>query len=95
MKIDIIVVYIPRYQKGHEFDFVPPTTGVQLAALTPARHHVRVFHQQVDAIDYETDADLVALSFFSGFAPEAYRLADIFRAKGKFVILGGPRVGRA
>ena len=25
-----------------------------------------------------TDADLVALSFFSGFASEAYRLADAF-----------------
>ncbi|MCB0554134.1 MAG: hypothetical protein KDD02_11325 [Phaeodactylibacter sp.] len=27
MKIDIIIAYIQRYQKGHEVDFVPPLTG--------------------------------------------------------------------
>lgn len=90
MKIDIIVVYIPRYKKGHEADFVPPITGVHLAALTPATHQVRVIHQQVQKVDIDTDADLIALSFFSGFTPEAYRLADQFRAKGKQVVAGGP-----
>ncbi len=90
MKIDIIVVYIQRYRKGHEVDFVPPITGIHLAALTPETHQVRVYHQQVQKIDFNTDADLVALSFFSGFTPEAYRLADIFRSKGKMVIGGGP-----
>jgi radical SAM superfamily enzyme YgiQ (UPF0313 family) len=92
MKIDIIVVYVQRYEKGHEFDFVPPTTGVHLAALTETRHDVRVFHEQVDVIDYETDADLVAISFFSGFAREAYRLADVFRSRGRQVVMGGPHV---
>lgn len=90
MKIDIIVVYIRRYKKGHEVDFVPPITGVHLAALTPPNHEVRVYHQQVQKINFNTDADLVALSFFSGFAPEAYLLADKFRERGKLVIGGGP-----
>ncbi len=92
MKVDIIVVYVQRYRQGHEYDFVPPITGIHLAALTPARHSVRVFHQQVDKIDFDTDADLIALSFFSGFAPEAYRLAAQFRARGKKVVAGGPHV---
>lgn len=92
MKIDIIIVYIPRYERGHGLDFVPPITGLQLAAITPAEHDVRVFHQQVDAIDYDTDADLIALSFFSGFANEAYRLADRFKERGKTVVAGGPHV---
>ena len=35
MKIDIIVVYIQRYERGHEVDFVPPITGIHLAAITP------------------------------------------------------------
>ena len=90
MKIDIIVVYMQRYRFGHEMNFVPPITGIHLAALTPENHRVRVFHQQIDPLPYETDADLVALSFFSGFAPEAYRLAQIFRQKGKTVVAGGP-----
>jgi radical SAM superfamily enzyme YgiQ (UPF0313 family) len=39
-----------------------------------------------------TGADLIALSFFSGFAPGAYRLAQIFKASGKRVVAGGPHV---
>src|ERR1017187_627478 len=73
MKIDIIIVYIPRYVLGHEKNFVPPLTGIHLAALTPSTHSVRVIHQQLQPVDLETDADVIALSFFSGFAPEADR----------------------
>ena len=51
MKIDIIIAYIQRYQRGHEVDFVPPITGIHLAAITPSRHEVRVIHQQVEAVD--------------------------------------------
>lgn len=90
MKIDIVVVYIQRYERGHEIDFVPPITGIHLAAITPPRHDVRVIHQQVEPVDLDTDADLVALSFFSGFAPEAYRLATELRRRGKLVVAGGP-----
>lgn len=92
MKIDIIIVYVNRYERGHEKHFVPPITGIYLAALTPERHQVRVIHQQVEQIDLDTDADLVAMSFFSGFAPEAYRLAELFRVKGKTLVAGGPHV---
>jgi radical SAM superfamily enzyme YgiQ (UPF0313 family) len=90
MKIDIIVVYVPRYKFGHEKDFVPSLSGIHLAALTPPEHHVRVIHQQVQPVPSETDADLVALSFFSGFADEAFRLADAFRQRGVRVVAGGP-----
>ena len=90
MRVDIIVVYVPRYRMGHEKNFTPPLTGIHLAALTPAEHQVRVLHQQVEPVPPETDADFVALSFFSGFADEAYRLADGFRAQGKLVVAGGP-----
>lgn len=92
MKIDIIIAYLKRYEFGHEKDFVPPITGIHLAALTSKEHIVRVFHQQVDQIDYNTDADLIAISFFSGFAPSAFKLASFFRQKGKTVVAGGPHV---
>ncbi|WP_421796838.1 B12-binding domain-containing radical SAM protein [Haliscomenobacter sp.] len=92
MKIDIIIAYIQRYEFGHEKDFVPPITGIHLAALTPAKHHVRVIHQQVEAIDYNSDADLIAISFFSGFANAAFQLANAFKQRNKMVIGGGPHV---
>jgi radical SAM superfamily enzyme YgiQ (UPF0313 family) len=92
MKIDIIIAYLKRYEFGHEKDFVPPITGIHLASLTPKEHIVRVFHQQVDKIDFDTNADLIAISFFSGFAPSAFKLAAAFKKKGKTVIAGGPHV---
>ncbi|MGX5820346.1 B12-binding domain-containing radical SAM protein [Chitinophaga lutea] len=92
MKIDIIIAYVQRYEFGHERDFVPPITGIHLAAVTPPAHTVRVFHQQLGQIDFGTDADLVAISFFSGFAMAAYSLAVEFRKRGKVVVAGGPHV---
>jgi radical SAM superfamily enzyme YgiQ (UPF0313 family) len=92
MKIDIIIAYVQRYEFGHEYDFVPPVTGIHLAAITPAPHIVRVYHQQVDRINMDSDADLIAISFFSGFAMAAYALAVAFRKKGKTVVAGGPHV---
>ena len=51
------------------------------------------------AAPVDRDVDLVALSFFSGFAREAYAIADRYRANGVTVIAGGPhsllRVGPA
>ena len=92
MKIDIIIAYVQRYEFGHERDFVPPITGIHLAAITPAQHQVRIFHQQLDKISFNSDADVIAISFFSGFALAAYKLAVEFRSRGKIVIAGGPHV---
>ena len=92
MRIRIIVCYRPRYTRGHLLDFVPPVTGIHLAALTPPEHEVEVIHQQVRAVPVDRDVDLVALSFFSGFAREAYSIAHRYRAIGVTVIAGGPHV---
>jgi radical SAM superfamily enzyme YgiQ (UPF0313 family) len=92
MKIDIIIAYVQRYKYGHEKDFVPPITGIHLASLTPERHEVRIYHEQIDCINFESDADLIAISFFSGFAQEAFRLAQEFKKRNKIVIAGGPHV---
>ncbi|HYH55768.1 MAG TPA: hypothetical protein VD772_04100, partial [Anseongella sp.] len=92
MKIDLIIAYVQRYEFGHERDFVPPITGIHLAAITPPEHEVRVFHQQVDKIDLNTDAGVIAISFFSGFAMAAYKLAVEFKKRGKTVVAGGPHV---
>lgn len=91
MKIRIVVAYAPRYRRGHGVDFVPPVTGVHLAALTPPGHEVELVHQQVRPVP-DGDVDLLALSFFSGFAREAYALADEARARGVPVVAGGPHV---
>jgi radical SAM superfamily enzyme YgiQ (UPF0313 family) len=90
MKVRIVVNYVPRYRRGHNFHFVPPVTGIHLAAITPPEHEVEVFHEQVRPVPVDTAPDVVALSFFSGFARAAYALADRYRALGVRVVAGGP-----
>ncbi|MBT7065261.1 MAG: B12-binding domain-containing radical SAM protein, partial [Verrucomicrobia bacterium] len=51
-----------------------------------------VIHQKVEPIPFDSDADLIAISTQSGFAPAAYRIAAEFKRRGKTVIGGGPHV---
>lgn len=90
MRVRIVVSYVPRYRHGHRWHFVPPVTGMHLAALTPPQHEVELFHEQVRDVPVDRGADVVAISFFSGFARRAYALADAYRALGVRVVLGGP-----
>lgn len=92
MKLRIIVCYVPRYRRGHVFDFVPPVTGIHLAALAPPGWEVEVVHEQVRPVTIDRGVDLVALSFFSGFADRAYDIADAYRKLGVPVVVGGPHV---
>ncbi len=92
MKLRIVVNYAPRYRRGHLFHFVPPVTGIHLAAITPREHEVEVIHEQVREVPVDDTPDLVALSFFSGFARNAYAIADRYRALGVPVVAGGPHV---
>lgn len=92
MKVRIVVSYVPRYRRGHRWHFAPPVTGIHLAALVPAGHEVEVFHEQVRPAPVDRGADLVAITFFSGFARRAYELADAYRRLGVKVVLGGPHV---
>jgi radical SAM superfamily enzyme YgiQ (UPF0313 family) len=92
MKIRIIVAYVPRYRRGHRWQFVPPITGIQLAALAGRDWEVEVIHEQVRPVPIDDSPDLVALSFFSGFARHAYDLAQAYRKLGVPVVGGGPHV---
>jgi radical SAM superfamily enzyme YgiQ (UPF0313 family) len=92
VKVKIVVSYVPRYRRGHLWDFVPPVTGVHLAALTPPEHEVTLVHEQLGQATADDAPDLVALSFFSGFARAAYRTAAHYRARGVPVVAGGPHV---
>src|SRR5689334_4002006 len=91
MNVRIVISYAPRYRRGHLIDFVPPVTGIHLAALTRG-HNVEIYHEQVRRAPVDDAPDIVAISFFSGFARRAYALADAYRAIGVPVIAGGPHV---
>lgn len=67
----------------------PPLPGILLAALTPPELEVEVLHEMVEPINYNTDADFIAISFMDYLAPHAFEVSAKFRAIGKVVIGGG------
>jgi radical SAM superfamily enzyme YgiQ (UPF0313 family) len=70
-----------------------PLAPTLLAALTPDHHDVSIIDMFVgDKVDFDTDADLIAITVRTPLAVVAYNLADNFLEKGKKVILGGPHV---
>jgi radical SAM superfamily enzyme YgiQ (UPF0313 family) len=60
-----------------------------LASLTPEDWEISIRDENVEEIDFEDPADLVAISAMTPLAPRAYELADRFRRAGSKVLLGG------
>ena len=60
-----------------------------VAALTPKEIEVSLTDENVTAIDFQKQTDLVGITVLTVTAPRAYEIADTFRARGIKVILGG------
>ena len=72
---------------------VMPPSLTLLAALTPVEHDVCLVDMFCgDQVDYESPADVVAITVRTPLANAAYRIADEFLQRRKKVILGGPHV---
>ena len=63
-----------------------------LAAITPPHVETQIIDESVEPVDLDTDADLVGITAMTNMAPAAYKLADLFRQRGKKVVLGGVHV---
>jgi radical SAM superfamily enzyme YgiQ (UPF0313 family) len=67
-----------------------PSLGIaMLAACTPGDVEIEFRDDRLTPADTDTDADLVALSFFTPAAMRGLELADHFRRLGKRVVAGG------
>jgi radical SAM superfamily enzyme YgiQ (UPF0313 family) len=90
-KLEIIVLFQNLGDKEEYFarSPAPPLSGSLLAGLTPPIVDITLRHEMVRPVDYDTDADFIALSFMDFCAPHAYDVAARLRAKGKKVIAGG------
>ena len=67
-----------------------PSLGIAaLAAVTPPHWEVEFRDDRLAPADAPTDADLIALSFFTPAACRAFELARCFRAQGKKLVAGG------
>ena len=90
MKLRIVS---PRWPEGSYWGsmfFKFPTLSLTtLAALTPEEWEVSIWDENVEEIDFDHPAELVAISAMTPLAPRAYELADRFRQGGAKVVLGG------
>ena len=97
----ILFVY-PRFQRHADDNpelrsYVPmeeylgsPSLGIaMIAAVTPPGWEIEYRDDRLEPAGGATDADLVAMSFFTPAASRAFELAAAFRAQGKPVVAGG------
>ncbi|MBF0225456.1 MAG: B12-binding domain-containing radical SAM protein [Desulfobacterales bacterium] len=63
-----------------------------LASYVPAHWNVKIIDEQIDAIDYNMDADIIGITTTTPTVNRAYEIAQEFRKHGKKVILGGVHV---
>lgn len=68
---------------------MPPVTLYALESLFGARCRITVIDEQVDAIDYSLDADLVCLTATTPQIPHSIEIARRFRARGIPTAIGG------
>lgn len=61
-----------------------------VAGLTPGHHQVVLCDENVEPVDFETDADIVGLTGYVVHQRRILDLARAFRRRGKLVVVGGP-----
>ena len=62
-----------------------------LAACTPPEFEVAIYDEIVSSLDLDkVDGEVIGITAVTPFAPRAYELARLFRARGQTVIMGGP-----
>ena len=89
MKITIIYPSWPKLNRQTEFH-LPPHGPVCFAAAIPDDIEVSFYDENVQPIDFDKNADLVAMSvMLTCQMPRALEIADIYRERGIPVIFGG------
>ncbi|MEI7847129.1 MAG: radical SAM protein [Chloroflexota bacterium] len=76
----------PRAARYFRFSML---SSLYVAAAMPSYVQTRIIDEEVEALDFDMQADLVGISFMSYNAPRAYAIADSFRERGIPVIFGG------
>lgn len=90
MKVTII---FPPHKKLHRPGKIyEPLILPYLAAITPSPWKVEIINACKEPLDFSVPTDLVAISFMTSTAPEAYRIAGEYRSRGVKVVMGGYHV---
>lgn len=87
-----IVIIFPAWETGWRAGgeiLASPLVLALLAALTPPEFEILLIDENVEPVDTNILADLVAISCMTASAPRAYEIADAFRLRGIPVVMGG------
>jgi radical SAM superfamily enzyme YgiQ (UPF0313 family) len=72
--------------------YIPPPTLPVLGGLTPKGIDLELCDENVDTVNFDTDADLIGITGISNQINRGYVIADAFRRRGKTVVMGGIHV---
>ncbi|HET7876186.1 MAG TPA: B12-binding domain-containing radical SAM protein [Methylomirabilota bacterium] len=61
-----------------------------VAGLTPPQHEVVLCDENVEPIDFDTDADVVGVTGYVVHKRRMFEILDAFRRRARFVVVGGP-----
>ena len=75
-----------------KYSLFPPLGLATLAAYLPADAEVDLQDEHVEPLRTEDEPDLVVIQVYITSASRAYRLADHYRRRGAYVVLGGLHV---
>jgi radical SAM superfamily enzyme YgiQ (UPF0313 family) len=89
MKLELIIPSAESNSRKQKKAILPPLGLAIVAALTPPDIEVSLTDENVSAIDFEKETDLVGITALTITAQRAYEIADTFRARGVKVVLGG------
>lgn len=90
MKLLLVAPGWPKGRLWGELGFKFPSLSLAaLAAVTPHQWQVGLVDENIETIDFDSEADLVAITAMTPQAPRAYRIADSFRERGVPVVMGG------
>ena len=83
------------------YDHILPTLGKRcafpnlsmptVAGLTPRDHDIVLCDENVEDVDLDADADIVGITGYIVHRERMLELIEAFRARGRFVVVGGDR----
>src|SRR6185369_3102414 len=96
MKVKMILPALTEakspYFRPIKYSLFPPLGLATLAGYLDADDEVSLQDEHVETLALDDEPDLVVIQVYITSAARAYRLADHYRARGAYVVLGGLHV---
>ncbi|TME95273.1 MAG: B12-binding domain-containing radical SAM protein [Chloroflexi bacterium] len=75
-----------------KYSLFPPLGLATLAAYLPEDDQVSIHDEHVEKVRFDDEPDLVVIQVYITSARRSYQIADTYRARGAYVVLGGLHV---